>query len=256
MANLVDCAKEPPWRCSTRVERKCGTRARAELVRGVKVLVVDDNRTNLSILERMLARWGMSPTSVEGAEKALIQLSAAQQAGERFALILTDMHMPNVDGFTFIERARERPELSTATIMMLTSAGHRGDAARCQELGVAAYLLKPTLKPSINCPISSLLSLTARTEYFLSIETMCVVSASFLMGSAMARWSTDDTRKAAAKEPSADRASIAANRTSPRQFRNMIVLWSARIGPDGSRLSHVRYAEKQGDGFCRAGLCA
>jgi signal transduction histidine kinase/CheY-like chemotaxis protein len=123
------------------------TIATAELVRGVKVLVVDDNRTNLRILERMLARWGMSPTSVEGAEKALIQLSAAQQAGERFALILTDMHMPNVDGFTFIERVRERPELSTATIMMLTSAGHRGDAARCQELGVAAYLLKP-IRPS------------------------------------------------------------------------------------------------------------
>src|SRR5713101_7571406 len=54
-----------------------------------------------------------------------------------------ELHMPGMDGFTLVERIRERPELSTAAIMMLTSAGHRGDAARCQELGVSAYLLKP-----------------------------------------------------------------------------------------------------------------
>jgi two-component system sensor histidine kinase/response regulator len=48
-----------------------------------------------------------------------------------------------MDGFTLVERVRQRPELATATIMMLTSAGHRGDAERCKELGVAAYLLKP-----------------------------------------------------------------------------------------------------------------
>jgi CheY-like chemotaxis protein len=48
-----------------------------------------------------------------------------------------------MDGFAMIEEIRRKPELATATIMMLTSAGHRGDAARCQELGVAAYLLKP-----------------------------------------------------------------------------------------------------------------
>src|SRR5258708_33893273 len=53
------------------------------------------------------------------------------------------MHMPGMDGFALVERIRQRPELSTATIMMLSSAGHRGDAARCQELGVSAYLLKP-----------------------------------------------------------------------------------------------------------------
>jgi len=114
-----------------------------ELLRGVKVLVVDDNLTNLRILEAMLVRWDMMPTLVRGAEEALSQLTAAQQAGSRYGLILTDMHMPEVDGFAFIERVRQNPELSTATIMMLTSAGHPGDSARCRELGVAAYLLKP-----------------------------------------------------------------------------------------------------------------
>jgi two-component system, sensor histidine kinase and response regulator len=122
---------------------KAGTIAPPEILRGVKVLVVDDNRTNQRILDGMLRRWEMQPTVVEGGEEALAQLSAAREAGKPYGLILTDMHMPQMDGFTLIERIRQKPELATATIMMLTSAGHRGDAARCQDLGVAAYLLKP-----------------------------------------------------------------------------------------------------------------
>ena len=124
-------------------EIKVGTIASPELLQGVKVLVVDDNRTNRRILEGMLMRWQMKPTLVEGGKEALAQLSAAREAGEPYGLILTDMHMPDMDGFTLVEQIRKRPEVSTATIMMLTSAGHRGDAARCQELGVSAYLLKP-----------------------------------------------------------------------------------------------------------------
>ena len=110
---------------------------------GVKVLVVDDNRTNRKILEGMLRRWEMKVTSVEGGEEALKELSLARGARKPYSLILTDMHMPKMDGFALVERIRQSPEQSTATIMMLTSAGHRGDAARCEELGVSAYLLKP-----------------------------------------------------------------------------------------------------------------
>ena len=114
-----------------------------ENLRGVKVLVVDDNRTNRTILDAMLKRWEMKVASVEGAQEALEQLCAAREAGEPYGLVVTDMHMPKMDGFALVEQIRQRPELSTATIMMLTSAGHRGDAARCHELGVSAYLLKP-----------------------------------------------------------------------------------------------------------------
>src|SRR5277367_948263 len=124
-------------------EIRLGTIAPPEILRGVKVLVVDDNRTNCRILEGMLTRWQMKPTSVNGGAAALAQLSAAREKGEPYNLILTDMHMPDMDGFALVEQIRQKPELATATIMMLTSAGHRGDAARCQELGVSAYLLKP-----------------------------------------------------------------------------------------------------------------
>lgn len=134
-----------------------GSIAPPEILRGLKVLVVDDNRTNRRILEGMLRRWDMKPTSVEGGEEALAQLSTARAAAEPYALILTDMHMPMMDGFSLVERIRQRPELSTATIMMLTSAGHRGDAARCQELGVAAYLLKPIRQSELREAIARVL---------------------------------------------------------------------------------------------------
>ena len=122
---------------------KVRTIALPKILRNVKVLVVDDNRTNRRILEGMLQLWEINVTSVECAEEALAQLLAAQVSGAPYALVLTDMHMPEMDGFELIERIRRRPELSTATIMMLTSAGHRGDAARCEQLKVSAYLLKP-----------------------------------------------------------------------------------------------------------------
>ena len=131
-------------RMSTHAEvMAVGTIASPEILRNVKVLVVDDNRTNRRILEGMLKSWEMKSTTVEDGEDALVQLSSAWEAGDPFGLLLTDLHMPEMNGFTLIERIRQRPELSTAIIMMLTSAGHRGDGARCQELGVAAYLLKP-----------------------------------------------------------------------------------------------------------------
>ena len=113
------------------------------ILQGVKVLIVDDNGTNHRILHSMVERWGMNPTSVCDGAQALDALLAAQNANHPYSLILTDMHMPKMDGFEFVTHMKERMKLSTATIMMLTSGGQRGDAARCAELGIAAYLLKP-----------------------------------------------------------------------------------------------------------------
>jgi two-component system sensor histidine kinase/response regulator len=139
-----------------------GAIAPPETLRGVKVLIVDDNRTNRRILEAMLKRWEMKSTSVEDGEEALARLSSAQNVGEAYALVLTDMHMPGMDGFSLIEQIRQRPELSTAIIMMLTSAGHRGDGARCQELGVAAYLLKPIRQSELREAIARVLGAPAQ----------------------------------------------------------------------------------------------
>src|ERR1700733_8434080 len=62
-----------------------------------------------------------------------------------------------MDGFTLVERIRQSPELSTAIVMMLTSAGHRGDALRCHELGISAYLLKPIRQSELREAIAQVL---------------------------------------------------------------------------------------------------
>ena len=113
------------------------------LLRGARVLVVDDNQTNRRILERLLTRWGMHPVCVESGQNALDELNSALALGHAFRLVLTDKHMPNMDGFTLAEQIRGTPNHATATIMMLSSAGSRGDMARCQQLGLSASLTKP-----------------------------------------------------------------------------------------------------------------
>jgi signal transduction histidine kinase/CheY-like chemotaxis protein len=133
------------------------TAAPAELLRGVKVLIVDDNRTNRRILEGMLKKWEMKCASVEGGAQALAELAAAKKADAHYGLILLDMHMPKMDGFEFVEHVREEPGFSTATIMMLTSAGHQGDAERCKSLGISAYLLKPIRQSELREAIAKVL---------------------------------------------------------------------------------------------------
>jgi two-component system sensor histidine kinase/response regulator len=112
-------------------------------LRGISVLVVDDNATNRFILVETLTQWQMRPTAVENAAAAMWALESAQRNGEPFALVLLDAQMPDVDGFMLAERIREHPDLTGATVMMLSSACHRIDAQRCKELGLAAYLIKP-----------------------------------------------------------------------------------------------------------------
>jgi signal transduction histidine kinase/DNA-binding response OmpR family regulator len=113
------------------------------MLTGLPALVVDDNPTNRRILGEMLERWGMKPVLAANAEEALATLHAAQRSATSFALLLTDGNMPGIDGFTLVERLRQEANLRQPTIMMLTSAGRRGEAARCRELGIAAYLIKP-----------------------------------------------------------------------------------------------------------------
>ena len=141
-----------------------GLSSSIEILRGVRTLIVDDNRTNRRILDGMLVRWGMKPEQVESGSEALKALAEAQASGDPYKVILTDMHMPKMDGFGFIERIRENPQLSAATIMMLTSAGHRGDAARCQALGISAYLLKPIRQTELREAIARVLGAAAHKD--------------------------------------------------------------------------------------------
>lgn len=111
------------------------------------VLIVEDNDTHRRIFLEQLAQWGMRPTAVPTGAEALTVLEQAARRGPTFGLLLVDVQMPGMDGFTLVEHMRQRAHQSHAPIIMLSAAGHKGEAARCADLGVARYLIKPT-KPS------------------------------------------------------------------------------------------------------------
>jgi signal transduction histidine kinase/CheY-like chemotaxis protein len=139
---------------------------------GLRVLVVDDNSTNRRILEDMLRHWAMRPTAVSSAAEGLAAIAAA---AEPFPLILLDANMPEMDGFMFAQRLGTMAQLQGSTIMMLSSAGQRGDAARCRELGIKAYLLKPVKRSELLQAIVATLSIPVhepRRDQLVTRHTM------------------------------------------------------------------------------------
>jgi len=110
---------------------------------GAPILIVDDNLTNRRVLENSVLRWKMEPTVVADAAAAQRVLHERKMSNAPLPILLTDAHMPVMDGFGLVESIRQDPSLANIKIVILTSGGQRGDAARCRELGIAAYLSKP-----------------------------------------------------------------------------------------------------------------
>src|SRR5206468_3388361 len=109
-------------------------------VQNLSVLIVDDNATNRRLLEELLATWQMRSTAVEDGKAALAALKRAHDANDPFSLVLLDSQMPGMDGFTLAQHIKDSPDVGAPIVMMLTSAAQLGDAARCEELGIAAHL--------------------------------------------------------------------------------------------------------------------
>jgi len=120
---------------------------------GIPVLVVDDNFTNRRILTEMFWMWQMKPTEAASAQEALSHLRRASERGHPIALVVTDVHMPEMDGFDLAERIKDTPNLTDVVILMLTSGEKRGDLQRCRGMGVSAYLMKPIRRAELRAAI-------------------------------------------------------------------------------------------------------
>ena len=131
-------------------------------LRGIRALVVDDNATNRRLLQELLGFWSMQPTTVADGAAAIAELRRAAAAGSPYQLVLLDCMMPDLDGFGVAERARQLPETFNTTFVMLTSSGQLGEIARCQEVGIDAYLTKPINPSELQETILRALSTRAR----------------------------------------------------------------------------------------------
>ena len=110
---------------------------------GRRVLVVDDNQTNRRILHEMLAGEGIKVDDVATAAEGLEALRRAERKRAPYHLAILDVQMPDMDGFQMASVVRGEPTLASTRLLMLTSAGQRGDGERCRELGIRGYLTKP-----------------------------------------------------------------------------------------------------------------
>jgi two-component system sensor histidine kinase/response regulator len=118
------------------------------MLRDLAALIVDHSATSSRILEEMLLSWEMKPLVVNDGRRALEILEQARKDGKPFRLVLLDTQMPEMNSFQFAQKIRQG-EQPHESIIMLTLAGIRGDAARCREFGIQAYLTKPVKRSDL-----------------------------------------------------------------------------------------------------------
>jgi PAS domain S-box-containing protein len=131
-------------------------------IRGMRVLVVDDNKTNRTILVKMLESFGCSAEAVERGSQAIDILKRAARKEKLFDLVLLDMLMPGMNGEQVLRTIKKDAEIKNTTVIILTSLGERGDAARLEHLGCAGYLLKPIKQSQLFDTIITILSRQSR----------------------------------------------------------------------------------------------
>ena len=114
-----------------------------DIIQGKRILIVDDNQTNLDILNGYLKLWGCSCDMASSAEMALSLMHAVAKASAPYDLVISDMLMPEIDGAELGRRIKADPLLRQTLMIMLTSHGMRGDASEVKRIGFSAYLTKP-----------------------------------------------------------------------------------------------------------------
>jgi two-component system sensor histidine kinase/response regulator len=95
----------------------------------------------------------MKPAEAASAQEALAHLRRAAERGHPFPLVVTDVHMPEMDGFDLADRIKNTPNLADVVILMLTSGEKRGDVQRCRALGISSYLMKPVRRAELRAAI-------------------------------------------------------------------------------------------------------
>ncbi len=109
------------------------------------ILVVDDNPINRKYLQVILERANASPIVVDNASSALAVLNT----GQHIDVLVTDGHMPEMDGFMLIERIREMSAYVRLPVILLTSGSRPGDLDKCKRLNVAGYMIKPVTRDEL-----------------------------------------------------------------------------------------------------------
>ncbi len=154
--------------------------ASIEDMKGMRVLIVDDNATNRLIYNEVTTSWGMVPTVAESGEEAYNLAESALKEGTPFTMILLDRQMPGMDGYQFAYKIRKEKALLNPIIIMLTSTGDLGDVERRKELNIAACLVKPVKQSDLLNSMMLAMGI-ATNEKTQKIDTPAVRSLNILL---------------------------------------------------------------------------
>jgi PAS domain S-box-containing protein len=127
-------------------------------IQGAHILVVDDNATNREVLSAQLRAWGARPVEAIDGPSALVTLARSRDAGDPFAAAILDMQMPDMDGADVARAIKADETLTDLRLVLMTSLGQRGDARQMEELGFAAYLVKPARQSDLFDSLSLVLA--------------------------------------------------------------------------------------------------
>ena len=130
-------------------------------LRGLRVLVVDDNETNRKIVHRQVISWGMKNGQAEDGQRALKMLHEAAERGEPYDVAILDIHMPEIDGIELAKKIKADPSISSTKLIMMTSVGQRGESSEARQAGAEAYLTKPVRQSQLYDAIATV---TAKPE--------------------------------------------------------------------------------------------
>ncbi len=122
---------------------------------GKRVLLVDDNQTNLDISQYHLRHWGLEVMTAQNAQAAMELLETTANTSTSPDIALLDMQMPDVDGLTLSRQIRERQEENPFPLVMLTSLGQADVGTRAE---FDAYLVKPVRPSRLYNTINTLLT--------------------------------------------------------------------------------------------------
>jgi two-component system sensor histidine kinase/response regulator len=126
-------------------------------IQGQRILIVDDNRINRHIMREQLKNWACFVEEAENGEDALSQLLLSAGENTPFCLAIIDTMMPGMDGKTLGRKIKADPRITGTALVMLTSAGRRGDAEQLQDIGFSAYLTKPVKRQQLHHCLSTVL---------------------------------------------------------------------------------------------------
>jgi PAS domain S-box-containing protein len=140
-------------------------------IRGMRILVVDDNVTNREVLTAQLLAWGARLEEARNGPMALQALYLAKGAGDPFQLAIIDMQMPGMDGASLARAIKADEKLKDTRLVLYSSLGKRGDAQQMQQIGFAGYLTKPVQRPELLDCLSTVLAGTAVAQQAQPIGT-------------------------------------------------------------------------------------